>query len=209
MINYIYGLYDPRNGNLRYIGKSIRPNERLSNHLNDKSKTWRTNWFSELKREGLKPILYIFDALPESEDWAVKEIEYIAYAKSRGIRLTNCTDGGDGVTNLSGPGKERMLKTWKGRKHKPETLIKLSKASKGRLHSKEWKNNMSKTMKGRKITWKNKVGKANEKLNDDQIVQIRKLLNDKVSQYTIADMFNVHQGTISNIKNGKCYANIL
>lgn len=101
-----------------------------------------------------------------------------------------------------------MLKTWKGRKHKPETLKKLSESSKGRIHSDEWKAKMSERMKGREITWSDKLKKAVTKLTDDEIREIRNLLSKKVSQYKIADMFGAHQGTISNIKNGKCYQHV-
>lgn len=204
---YIYGLYDPLTLQLRYIGKSVNPKERYANHRNDSSVTWKTNWIKFLKAKNEKPVLYIFEK-HEKIDWKDLEIRYIAVARAKGIRLTNCTNGGDGVTNLSGPGKERMLKTWKGRKHKPETLIKLSKASKGRKHSKESKIYMSNLMRGREITWSEKLKKAVTKLNDDEIREIRELLSKKVSQYKIADMFGVHQGTISNIKNGKCYQHV-
>lgn len=47
---YIYGLTDPITEEIRYIGKSIRPTERLSNHCNEKSNCHRSNWIQSLKK---------------------------------------------------------------------------------------------------------------------------------------------------------------
>lgn len=55
------------------------------------------------------------------------------------------------------------------------------------------------------ITWGDKISKAISKLTDDDVREIRKLLDAKVSQYVIADQYSVHQGTISNIKRGRVY----
>lgn len=207
-MNYIYGLFDPRDGELRYIGKSINPKQRLTNHLNDKSITWRTNWLKELKRLNLKPLLYIFESFKDNNLWQEKEIYYIAIAKNRGIKLTNCTSGGDGLLNPPKEVLDKIRNTWKGRKHTEETKKLIGSKHKGKKHTEEHKRKISKIMKGRKITWIKKVRDANQKLNRTQIIKIRKMLTDGISQYVIADKFNVHQGTISNIKNGKVYLHI-
>jgi hypothetical protein len=202
---YIYSLIDPFTNKIRYIGKSTRPKERLRNHCNEKANSWRNHWIRSVISKGGQPQLSILETLADDADWQSIEIGWIKRGRDAGWPLTNCTDGGDGVTNLCGESKERMLRTWKGRKHKPETLIKLSISSKGRRKTDDAKKAMSVKMKGRKITWTDKISKANKKLNESQIMEVRQLLKDKVSQYTIADMFGVHQGTISNIKRGKFY----
>jgi group I intron endonuclease len=167
---YIYGLVDPESNQVRYIGKSIKPMQRLQNHMNDKSKCHRANWLQSLKAKGLKPELVIFEMIEGSDDWSWQESEkyWIKRGKSLGWPLTNNTDGGDGVVNLPPETKEKMRKTWLGRKHKPETLIKLSKASKGRVKTKEMRDAMSEKMKGRKITWGDKVSEATRKFSKEQ-----------------------------------------
>lgn len=205
---YIYALIDPFTKEIRYIGKSIRPKDRLTNQCNEHSKTWRSNWIQSVLKRGKRPQISILQSLENNEDWQEAEKEWIKKGKEMGWKLTNGTDGGDGLVNPSEEVRQKIIKTWTGRKHSEETKRLIGEKSKGRKHSEESKKHMSKLMKGRKITWGNKLKIANSKLNDKQIDEIRALLKDKVSQYVIADMFNVHQGTISNIKNKKCYEHI-
>lgn len=205
--NYIYGLFDPFSGECRYIGVSVRPKDRYANHLNDKSDTWRVHWIQKLISSGSKPILFIFKKFDIEDDWQSIERLWIKRAREKGFNLTNCTDGGDGVLGLSGEGYERMKKTWVGRKHKPETIELYKATRKGKLHSAEWKENMSSIMKGRKITWTEAISSANKKLTEEQIVNIKTMLANHTPQRTIANMFGVHQGTISNIKRGLFYIN--
>ena len=49
---------------------------------------------------------------------------------------------------------------------------------------------------------------GNSKLTEAEVVQIRLMLNDNIDQWTIARLFNVHQGTISSIKTGGTWNNI-
>ena len=153
--------------------------------------------------KNLKPELIILEQMEDDADWQAREKHWIKQARENGWPLVNGTDGGDGVTNLSGPGKERMLKTWKGRKHKPETLIKLSNASKGRLHSEKWKENMSKAMKGREILWTDKISKANKKFDSEKQKEVLLLIGSGMRVKDIADKYGVHRTTVSKIKTGK------
>jgi len=207
---YIYVLIDPRNSQIRYVGKSIRPKDRLTNHCNDHSKNHRCYWIQELLSLGMMPKQQTIEIVPPNISWQEREIYWISYYKRCSANLVNCTDGGDGVLNLSGESKERMLKTWKGRKHKPESLIKIGLASKGRKHNDKWKKDMKQWIKKREFTkeYRDKLSIGVSKLDVNQINIIKSLLNDGVSQYVIADMFNVHQGTISHIKCGKFYKNV-
>ncbi len=201
---YIYGLVDPESNEIRYIGKSIRPIERLQNHMNDKSKCHRAHWLQSLKSKGLKPELVIFESISGSDDWSWQESEkyWIKRGKALGWPLTNNTDGGDGVVNLPAETREKMRKAWLGRKHKPETLIKLSQASKGRVKTQEMRDAMSLKMKGRVITWGDKVSEATKKFSDAQIVQIKTRLDAGELGINLAKEYGVHRTTISKIKTG-------
>ena len=202
MIN-IYGLAHPITKDIRYIGKSIRTQSRYNDHLKDNSKTHKSNWIQFLIKQGLKPILIILEEIEDCEDWQQKERDWIFKAKKDGWKLVNSTDGGDGVLNLSGDGKRRMLETWKGRKHKPETLLKLSKASKGRIKPLNSKIGMSYQMKGRKIKWKNKLKKAVRKFSNKDLKSVINDLKNGMKGIDVSKKYNVHRTTITKIKKGE------
>jgi DNA-binding NarL/FixJ family response regulator len=208
--HYIYGLHDPRNDELRYIGKSDRPRERLSNHLQDKSNNHRCHWLQELKQLGLRPVLVIIDAVPAGHGWQHIEQVYIAAAREAGHRLTNATDGGDGVVNLTPEARAKMRATWLGRKHRPESLERISAASRGCRHTDDWRAYMRERMRSRTFSddHRQKISRALQKLTDEQVREIRRLLADGVSQYVIADRFGIHQGSVSNIARGHTYREV-
>lgn len=146
---FIYALIDPDTQDIRYVGKSIRPRDRLTNHLNEKSPCHRTHWLQSLRRRGLRPILRLLDVLPLSGNWQAAERDWIARAREA-WPLVNSTDGGDGVVNLPAESRERMRKTWLGRKHRPETIAKLIEARRRRLpHSEETRAKVREKMLGR------------------------------------------------------------
>lgn len=210
MAIYIYALKDPFTDEIRYIGKSIRPRERLANQCNEKSNTYRSHWIQSILSQGSKPIQEILEILPDDSNWQEVEKKWIAYGRSLGWNLTNATDGGDGVLNLSGESKERMIKTWTGRKHRPESLLKIGQASKGRKFSEEALKRKSEKMKGRIISSEHraKISASNKKLTNDQVVEIRNLIASGFKQYEIAKLYGVDKGTISNIHRKKSYADV-
>lgn len=60
---YIYALIDPRNDQVRYIGKANNPEERYTNHFNsarDKN-THKRNWINSVRNDGYRPELLILD----------------------------------------------------------------------------------------------------------------------------------------------------
>lgn len=95
---FIYALNDPRTGECRYVGKANNPRVRERKHTFS-AKTPRTHrdcWIRGLALQGLRPVLEILDEVPVSQ-WQFWEREYIRVFRAIGIRLTNCTDGGEGV----------------------------------------------------------------------------------------------------------------
>jgi hypothetical protein len=204
---YIYALVDPLTLETRYIGKSIRPKERLMNHCNEQADSWRNRWLKQLRACGLKPRLRILERIDSREqNWQDVERAWIAYGRSEGWPLTNCTDGGDGVTNLPPEVRARMSRVWIGRKHSRETREKIGAASRGRRHSSESKEHMRRLMTGRMITWNEKLRQAISKLTDEQVVAIKIALRQPDANQThLAKHYGVHKGTISNIKRGVCY----
>ena len=116
---YIYTLYDPISKEIRYVGKSNNPEERLKRHLSDYSlcESWtdKNKWLLHLKNKNLLPLMTIIDTGNDSNIDEL-EIKWISYYKNTGLKLLNMTDGGDGFN-------------WRGKKHTNESIEKLKLCS--------------------------------------------------------------------------------
>lgn len=141
---YIYTLTDPITNKIRYVGKSINPKQRYSNHINRaKTKKTHTNcWIYGLLKKSLKPIINIIEECDES-NWIDREKYYISLHSN----LTNITIGGEGTNGWSASKetREKMSESHKGEKnifygktHSEESRKKMSDAN---LDSNGNKNN--------------------------------------------------------------------
>lgn len=145
----IYVLMD-YDGWVRYVGiTKLTPAQRLKDHIkcaNRKSRnTYRDRWIRSLEKS---PEIHCI----EITDDPSREGYWISFFRSIGARLTNLTDGGDGIS---------------GYRHTPESKAKMSAASKGRPKTEETKRRMreaasrrteehyqkiSKTLKGHQVS---------------------------------------------------------
>lgn len=93
----IYGLVDPRDGRLRYVGQTISSLYcRFSGHLRDRSKnSAKVCWIDELRQLGLKPQMLRISEHSISE-LDKEEIGLIAFFRSLGTPLLNVRPGGGG-----------------------------------------------------------------------------------------------------------------
>ena len=75
---YIYGLIDPEELILRYVGQTVNPMARLSQHLGDNN--WigsdKHDWINSLLEKGIRPFIIIFERV-KIEDAPRIETEYI------------------------------------------------------------------------------------------------------------------------------------
>lgn len=95
----IYALIDPRDDAVRYVGIAVKPVKRLADHIKASAyeTTHKARWIRQLLALGLQPTMQI---LEQGDDTALREEaerRWIAHYRSAGARLTNLTDGGDGV----------------------------------------------------------------------------------------------------------------
>lgn len=98
----IYGLIDPRDGRLRYVGKTTATlRKRLRAHLNDvkRGRVYipRHKWMSELITAGLEPDGVEIEQ--DADDWREAEQFWIALLRAQGCDLLNATAGGDGLVS--------------------------------------------------------------------------------------------------------------
>lgn len=201
---YIYALRDPRDGAFRYIGKTARPVDlRLKEHLREPAgKHRRSRWIQKLKRLGLKPEVVVLEQIEGAWPWQESERYWIAFAKAQGWDLVNSTAGGEGVENLTADARARIATTWKGRKHRPETIAKLKAARALRKTSDATRAKMSAAMRGREITWAAKIAVAVRKLSPEQRESILRRLEAGERVKDLAREFGVHRTTLSKVKAG-------
>lgn len=96
----VYVLKDPRDGAIRYVGKTVQPLKvRLGAHIRRSSekKTHRDCWIAGLLAAGYLPTIKAVECVPAAADWQARERHWIAELRRQGAALTNITPGGDGI----------------------------------------------------------------------------------------------------------------
>lgn len=100
---YIYGLRCPLTKQIRYIGKTNKPDNRLYRHLS-MARYYQHNtarWIKKLKRSGLRPTIEVLFTVPVGESWQEHEKRCISEALAAGLHLTNQSAGGEGVVFIT------------------------------------------------------------------------------------------------------------
>lgn len=120
---FIYALVDPLTEEIRYVGKSNDPIERLRDHMQCRSTNiHKDRWLSKLKRQGREPILQILEECDRS-GWKDCERFWIAALLESGALLLNLTAGGDGLEGYSHSSetKAKMSRSTRASWANPET----------------------------------------------------------------------------------------
>ncbi len=96
---YIYGLIDPRDNKLKYVGATTTGDRRYYQHCQIyylKKSTLKNNWIKSLLSQNLKPNLHIIQFC-EKEHLAYLEKYYINFFNKRGYALLNHNNEGYGI----------------------------------------------------------------------------------------------------------------
>ena len=109
----IYGLTDPRSGDVRYVGKSSCGLKRPRQHDSDKvlkreTNRHKANWIHQLGAQGFRYGIKVLDAVVDAGMLPELERYWIAYGRSNNWPLTNLTDGGEGLSNPSEETRARI-----------------------------------------------------------------------------------------------------
>lgn len=97
----IYVLKDPRDGMVRYVGKTFKSiQKRLTQHVEDSfninDKGFKSNkavWIRRMYEEGFMPVIETIEIC--QENWAEREMYWISHYNGLGFSLTNMTEGGE------------------------------------------------------------------------------------------------------------------
>ena len=145
---YIYILIDPIINEVKYVGKSDNPHQRLNEHLKKAkySHTHKNHWILSLAKKGLIPLMIIIDEVLTNE-FGFWEQFWIDYFKSYGFNLTNIASGGVGG-NLGVKVNRLISEKLKGRKFTNDTILKMKNSAKNRKLSDEGRKSLSKHRSG-------------------------------------------------------------
>lgn len=133
----IYALQDPRNGEIRYIGRSSsglnRPRQHLCPSVYNKEvqKNYPVyNWVRKLDKMGMRAEIIVIQSFVEitNEELDNCEIYWISEFKKKGSPLLNLGIGGGGCRGVKW--SEETRKKLSNRKHKPLTAEQLERKSK-------------------------------------------------------------------------------
>lgn len=96
----IYALRDPLSSLIRYVGQTQNAQVRFQAHCRPKNnpKTHKEKWIAALLERGVRPI-FVFIETTDQEHADEREVFWIS-AYREVFRLTNATDGGDGIRGL-------------------------------------------------------------------------------------------------------------
>lgn len=150
----IYTLECPVTGQIRYIGQTKRPKERLSKHIRQSKnpKIHSECWINSLTSKGLLPIMRIIDECNEN-DIDLLEKMYIGLFRSWGFDLTNRQEGGQSKRGMNHKTREKLRQFNLGKKQSEETKAKRSATLKI-----TWQNPELRALKSRQTTELNKLG---------------------------------------------------
>lgn len=166
----VYALVDPHNNELRYVGKSSRGMKRPRKHLTAcgrRGDTHRHCWLKQMfKDEGTVPSIIVLCECETEVEALAWEVQFIALFRTAGFRLTNLTDGGEGMSGykVSDETKRKLAEFNKGHKHSDEHKRKIAEGIKGRVRTDEHKQRISEAQKGSEkcATHLHKVQEANK-----------------------------------------------
>ena len=178
----IYGLVDPRDEKIKYIGKANNSYNRLKGHIyeckkENKTNNKKVNWIKTLVKLGLKPELEILDEVEES-NWQFWEQWWIELFKSWNFDLKNSTKGGDGAHDVS-----KRKKVSEETKKKRSIGLKRSYNNrdgywKGKFRSKEFKEHMSLIGTGRKMSLESRKKMSESNLGRKMSLESKKKMSE-------------------------------
>jgi hypothetical protein len=192
---FIYELLDPRNKEIRYVGKTNNPKHRYSQHLYcskyNKRTSYCVSWIKSLLEIGLEPILEIKEEFNNESECFLREIELISEYRNNGVRLTNLTDGGEGQSGRV-VSEETRKKTSETKKLKPHPYL-------GKKRPKYIGDKISASLIGRKLTTEHKRKLSNAKIGKKQSEGHKKSISNAL---TGREFSATHKKNLSNCQIG-------
>lgn len=154
----VYALSSSEDGEIRYIGQTkLTISRRVSGHISNslREKTHKARWIQSVITAGhtIESTILVEDA-----EWCVDEMRLIQVHRVNGTRLTNATDGGEGMINPSAETREKISVSLLGNshalghRHSQETRLSIAGSHTGMKRSTEQRAKMSVAQKGKTVS---------------------------------------------------------
>lgn len=150
----IYGLTDPRTGEVRYIGKSTKGLKRPQEHGRKGRSNGRCkNWLTSLDKIGLKCGIKVLECCETLDELSAAEVCWVRKGREVGWRLTNLTDGGEGTSGhiKSEDTRRKLSRAATERQADPEVRVRIRQQLLGHEVSEETREKIRQSLKGRKL----------------------------------------------------------
>lgn len=197
-----------------------------------KDTNYNYNWINSLLSRNMEPEIIAIEQFDNItlDILNVAEKMYIRQYKEMGIKLTNTSDGGDGghgkgyipTQEVKNKISQSLLLFFsengapnKGKHLTKEQKEHLSKINTGKKYSEEARKNMSIAHSGDKNHFRGKhhseenkieMSRKHAKITEEQVKEIKYLLiENKLTQKAIANIYNIGRNTILKIKQNKCF----
>lgn len=211
----VYGLCD--DSGLRYIGQTIQdPDKRLKEHIYlarcKKNRLYYGHlykWMRKAMRIGEIRMIILETCAIYNES----EKRWIEYARRKGYRLVNGTEGGGGLFGYyhSDETKKKIGSIHIGMKHSDESKRKMSIAHQGKKQSDESNRKRSISQKGKERP-EAQVRRGSRhclaKLKEIDIYDIREKRDDGMTLQQIADIYGIDVSNVWLITKGKTWKHV-
>ncbi len=155
----IYALCDSRVDDpvlrVRYVGQTtVRLSRRLGGHMNSAKRgghTHRDRWIRSVLASGGTVSIESIANVPIAQ-WASAEQETIVLYRSKGARLTNATDGGEGMPNPNAETRERLRQAFVGKPLLAEHRLKIGNGNRGLVRTADVRERIRATLLGRRLS---------------------------------------------------------
>jgi hypothetical protein len=177
---FLYTICDPSTSEVRYVGITVlkRPGDRFRQHIHQANKGTKTHLYNWIRSLDGDPEFKIVAKADSHEELKEMEVSMIGEMRSKGIKLTNQTSGGDGTTGYPRAGN---LRTPLSKETKDKIAAKLLGQCQGeknpfygKKHTEETKRIMSEKRRARKTTDETREKMSQAHLRRSTIKQLQK-----------------------------------
>lgn len=212
-LGFVYGLTDPNSGEVRYIGKSIRPNRRHREHMEPcslRSVTRKNGWLKSILKTGDEPGMVILSQVPVTL-LDEEEMRIIGLFRDLGFDLVNGTNGGDGGAVTDPDARRRISEAHRGKTLSPEHRRLIGESNRGKKMSPEARQRQSVAQQRRCDEGRSARGEgiASSVLTENDVREIRRLYEvGNLTNTEIAAQFGVTKTNVGYIVKRKSWKHV-